>query len=391
MGLICWSVSFGLWNGSRFLGVTNDSRYYVRVAEQIRSMVCPDLLTRTPIYPIYWLIFGGENLIWANMVVGAIGGILLLWLTDKIWGENWWSFWITIISFADYGVISFQNTLLTESIAPTLMLLFLVVNLVVIKKKKLIWLVVVVDFLIMYLKPSFFLLPLILTLFLGWKKRKMLVLLIVLEMLMLPTYNYLLAGKLTVSETGTVNNLGVVRMLGWLDSSKKYGDATDETKKLLAIYKKNGPTDDSWRMMDWINQAGIRTADIKYFYYKNWQNYLVTMPKIIINNWMTARDFYVEKGSSWLMWLDIFYKVVNKLKIIGFLVAMGWWIRKRSLYLGSVLLVIGYLILVISMFSDSEIARLRMPVDWLSNLLVCLIPVYLWQFVKIGYDKFHRR
>jgi hypothetical protein len=402
MWLICFGVSFWQWNGSVDLLHNLDTPSYFKVVSEIKSSTWPNLTIRPPVYPLYLTLFMGRYLVIVNMIWGGFGGVLLLWLLDKMMGKKWWSWPIALLSFADYGVINFQNTYFTESIVPTIIMLFLAANLMAARDRKLSWkrvaMVAMANLLLMYVKPGFYWLPLGLMVFLGLFKRKVLVIILILEMLLLPGYNFFLFKNWTISEVGRINGLGVIQKLGYFDWPWEYKDASVETKKQLDIYSKYLGSDvarDPWKMDKIFEKEGVKEVDLKYFYIKNWKRFLVSTTQMFLNTWTAPRGVYAVRKD--LKYEAIYSQVLNPLKLWGFLAASGWWLwsfvnkKKDNQYLGAALMAAGYIVLMISTASYSETARFRMPVDWILNMLVCLIPFYAWRFVKIGYDQFHRR
>ncbi|MBP9817564.1 hypothetical protein KBC75_02275 [Candidatus Shapirobacteria bacterium] len=364
-----------------------DSNSYLMVAKQMKNLSWPNLSMRTPTYPVFlipavvmgdlrWVIFG-------SVVISAIGAGLFLILIDKLSNKYFLNWIVCLLLWVDYGVVQFQNMVMTESIAPTLILLFILVNWWLWQRKislKSVVLVLMVDILVMYLKPGFLLLPFLVKIFfwLNEKTKKIwwqLAIVDLLLVILLPTYNLLNNGKFQISDVGTVNTLGVVLKNGYLKNADKPFSDTQDPWEVVDRLGENGKG--RWASLKQISE--INKKEIR----SNWMDFGSRAMMSVDDNFTFYRRFYVEPNR--FISINYFFRTtnwlehkINRLKWVGFLV--GWFIflrmrikvDKRTSLLGVVLVVCGGVILMNSFFSYDEFYRLKQPIEPLLGLLVLL-------------------
>jgi len=386
-----------------------DSYGYFEVAQQIINLKVPDFSFRTPTFPLLIVPMMLINrLEWTKYLWclgGVLGGLATLWILDGLSTHKKINMMITLFLWLDYGISNFRGELLTESVAPVFIVLMIALNLKWWKSDGKIWKwVVVMDILTAFLKSTFLFLPLVLKVYFlvinkwfdnGKKKKEKLwwgLVWTLVIVLFLPTYNYLTKGNFIISEIGRDNVLGVILKNGYLDND--VGNPPWEVAEVVDIYK-NNEINNVWQFMKIIkNNLGSNRKIISevnsYFIERNWSDYLVSVWRNIPIVATENRTFYINvnqelKGSFWTG-LEDKYNQLNLNKWNGWLMGCLIWslflIKKdknKLVYLGSILLVSGVVLVEVSAFGFVEYFRLRQPIDIILGFLV----IYPFLLIKI--------
>ncbi len=380
-----------------------DSITYLNITQDIKNLKLPDFTSRTPTYPIFLIFFTPLF----SLITASFGTLLLFWLIKQLFTNTFISFILTLLVSLDYGVINFQATILTESIAPFLILFFLFTNIKLILNKKntktFIALLLFSDVLIMFLKPTFIVLPLALNLiYILFTSKKILIMKIIsinlIFTLLFLTYNYHQSGKFQISSVGSINSFGLALKNDYFKNQPYYTDAPSSVKETIKIFESyNGPTfpNGPYEMLKVLKQNNVYQNESvylsevnRYIYIKNKRHFIITLPAKIISNFNVKRQFYSNYPSKLInhpviIFLEKFYNNINNLKFVGFVLCFILFIyffitkNKKFIILGSILLVSFYTVFLSTTFSYAEYSRLREPVDLLLNLLVLLPLTYV--------------
>lgn len=409
LGLLLVIGGWQQLNPENYLFKDTDSYGYLEVAQQMINLEVPDFSYRTPTFPLLIVpMILINRLEWAKYIWclgGVLGGLATLWILDGLSTHKKINMMVTLFLWLDYGISNFRGELMTESVAPVLIVLMIALNLRWWKRNGKSWgWVVVADVLTAFLKPTFLFLPLVLKVYFlvinKWfnnvKKERGKIWLglfwSLIIVLFLPTYNYLTKGKFIISEIGRDNVLGVILKNGYLN--KNVGNPPWVVSEVVDIYKKN-EISNVWQFKEIIkNNLGSNRKIISevnsYFIKRNWSDYLVSVWRNISIVATENRTFYVSlnqelKGNFWTG-LENKYSQLNFKKWNGWLIGcLIWYLflikkdKKKLAYLGSVLLVSGVMLMEVAAFGFVEYFRLRQPIDLLLGLLV----IYPFLLIKV--------
>lgn len=418
--LLTLIVSIGYLNQQRSLVLDSDSESYLQIAKQIKNEQLPDFSVRTPTYPLFLSFFilkdnCSGSIVWANILIGSVGAMFYLWFLDNLSKKKWLNMMIVIFLFMDYGVINFENVLLTESIGPTVMIFSIYANLLLIKKAKektilrnrgLLVLVLFGDFLLMFLKPFFILLPLVMKTYLYiqtkyldkkiFKKTKKGLLFTggvnIILIIAFLSYNFFTSGKFELSYIGVINTFGKVLNLGFLEKNNMYKNMPKSVEVMMGIYDKYGKVKSPWDMkallvnnkfidneIEWYNQAN------RYFfsYPRNCWKYVFSVFCSLPASTTEMRWFYSQPSEEisenfFFIKVNNFFESINGFKFLGLIIVLGMYfvfLRKKSkkaLYFGIILIATIYTLMAVTFFSYAEFFRLRLPVEIFLNLFVLL-------------------
>ncbi len=392
-----------------------DSESYISISKQINQGKWPNFSSRTPTYPLYLSLFTTPNKLSSSIaystIIGAIGAIFLLWIIKLFISKQILASALTIFIMSDFGIINYQSTILTESIAPTLMLFSLFANLILIKNKKTKLLDFIIislaDFMFMFIKPTFVILPLSLKLIylltviffpkiIPKKKNKPIVVSCLINIVFIITflgYNYHGLGKIQISSIREINTFGKIISYGYLNSPKQYSDAPPNVLKIIEVYNKNNRPQSPYTLSRLIQKEKIRYEKAKvnrYILSKNKTNFVTSTIKLIPSNF-NRQPAYYSKTHDQFSNNSVFINVPNFLrttfesaKVYSFTINLYILIyylikqKQKAFYLGAILFFVFSTICVISTFSYAEFSRLRQPIDPLLNLLLFFPFIFIY-------------
>ncbi len=378
----------------------SDSPTYINFANEIKERVIPNTSLRTPTYPIllYLAKIDLSLVILIQLLLGALTSVFLFLIANKVFRNNLLSFFITLLIALDYQINQFQSTILSETLATFLLSVFVFLHLIRISRKGLSSLfsavVLVIDLLLVFSKPIFVLLPILvyaLELFAkcinrdnSLRKEIFVILLLVsinilgvLGYCCINNYRYGFWGFSYVSEQNKTIQL---IQQGFLSDKYNYGESSEVMGLVKKIYqslpespnrpwsvviglreRSNGPKEYS-QMLREINSTILDK-------YKS--SFYLSGVKNINSVLRIKRNFYVPTNSSIVGYLEPFYRILYSLfpwSIILVLLSTTINIlnRKNHDYTAKVLfllMVVLYMVVAISFLSPGEFARLRVPVN----------------------------
>lgn len=396
---VSFLINFLFLNKDNIPVIYPDSQNYFDVASEIRQFKFPNFSLRTPTYPIYLSFFKNQNSsIIPNLIIASIGSLFLYWIISKLTKNKIITFLSTVFIMADYGITNFYSTILTESIAPTI-ILFSVFSHIILSLP----LLIISDFLLIFIKPTFFFLPLCIKVFyfIFFKNTRNKTLLIsgIINFIFMASflgYNYFQTQKIQLSSVGPVNTLGVVIRYGYLDPQPFYYDAPSEVNDIIDIYQQNKTTDPWYLIQSIKNSTNIKDINlylIKVNNYLIWKNKKSLVIKSIENfpkNFTTERNFYSKinskinskiSTSAIFSFLEEIYNAINRFKFIGIITGIFIFFtlfihhNKKNVVIGTILIFSIYTISINTLLSYGEFSRLKQPVDAILSLLV-LLPFY---------------
>lgn len=385
-----------------------DSYGYFLTAKDISLFKLPDLSERPPIFPLLISPLVNYGLLswmpYIGLILGTVGGMVNLWLVDKISSFRFINLFIMVFVWLDYGVLNFRSVLLTESVAPVFIVLMLAANVYWKEhdyKRGWKW-VLCLDIITGLLKPLFVILPLIIKLFfsLDSKFRKDLVGSLVwsiLIILALPLYNFSSGKGFILSEVGKINTLGLIMKRGYL-----YHDIIDApplVKQAIEIYQSNPEISVVWEYLILIEKKipGVNKTELikeinSYFIDKDRLAFWFESNKTIIEAISATREYYAPtrsdlRNNSFYLKMEYYYDQINSYKwrvmwinlfIFGYL-----WIKKdkKNVVHGLMLIIVWIVVLGAGVMSMSEYYRLRQPVEPILSWLV-FFP-FLWIVTEI--------
>jgi hypothetical protein len=393
-----------------------DSLSYITIAKQINRGEWPDLSFRTPTYPLYLSLFTAtDNLklaVYGSAVIGAIGSMAILWIILQFTTSTVWALMGTIFIIFNLGITNYQSIILTESIAPTLAIFCLLTNLRILKNKKLNGLgiigIIVADWLFMFLKPTFVVLPLILKLIyllgsyifpklVSPTRRKNILRFGLINLFFIFSflgYNYIRTGKAQLSTVKAYNILGKLMNYGWLDTAEYYQDAPPEVLKTIEIYNKYGRPESPYKLMNFLeeeivlNNRQISLDNINFYLSsKNKLHYIDRTLHLIPNNFNANPEIYTWRPDKMannpiVNLFDYIHRILNASKMYVTVLCLIIFLKmvkksdSKSILLGSMLFMAIFVVMANSVFGYIDFGRLRQPVDILFNIFI-FIPFLL--------------
>lgn len=394
-----------------------DSFSYFNVTKEISMGIFPNFSIRTPTYPLYLSIFTPFNNnkvpIYFSTIIGSLGTLLLYWLINQLTAKKKISFLISLFIMADYGIINYQSTILTESIAPTLILFSIYANINLVQKRRS-WQTIIVggiaDLLIMFLKPSFLIVPFLLKIYYLFLlhtipknrfKNKFRIITINLFLnlsfiILFLTYNYFRSGSFQISQIGTNNLFGQIIRYKYLDRIQPpYDNPPQSVKDVIEIHSQNNKIIDPYDLFPIIQKKEplkpyIQTISEvnKYILKRNLTHFIFMGILDLPNNFIINRRFYTSinpkiETSQSFMFINHIYESVNGFKFIGLIIASGITIimfkkqNPKTIILGTIIITSILVVSTGTFLSYAEFARLRQPVDPLLSLLVFLPLFYI--------------
>lgn len=431
------SISWLDWKSPMVVNV--DTPSYLEVAKQINNRQWPDFSARGPIYPLFLSFFSFNKdsfklIVWENMLTNSIGAVFYLWFLDNLFGKKWLNVFIINFLFMDYGIISFQNILLSESICLPITIFSIFVNLLLIKKgrkglikkeKLLIFILILIgDSLLMFLKSALVLLPLIIKIYLflytRYFERETLVrikkillasvFVNVILMIGLLTYNFLNKGTWRLSSIGSVNTLDRELKLRFLKKNEIYKNVPKNVETIMNFSDFNS----AWDIHGYLLEKKIVSSEAQvYEWFDQTNKYFLSYPrnlwKYIISGFYSLPDITIERRSFLLqpsagvsknlvfIGVDNFFNKINGFKLLGIMATLGVYfvlLRKKArnaVYLGVALITVIYTLIVVALFSSGDFYRLRLPVEMFLNLFIFLPVFYWWEKTSTRIDCGRRR
>lgn len=399
--LIVFAISFLInllfLNKNNLPVIYPDSQSYLDVASEIKQFQLPNFSIRTPTYPLYLSLFKNpKSSIIFNLIIAGIGSLFLYWIINKLTKNKMIAFFSTIFIMADYNITNFYSTILTESIAPTIVL-FSIFNYLTLSLP----LLIISDFLLIFIKPTFFFLPLIIKIFyiVFFKKIKNKTIIIsgiinLIFMVLFLGYNYSQTKKIQLSSIGSINNIGIAIRYDYFEPQPFYQDAPTEVTTAINTFQQN-KTSSAGTLIKSI-ETNSNTKDIdsyvakinKYFRWKNKRLFVIRSIQEFPRNFTPDRKFYSETNykisiSNIFIFLEEIYNGINKFKFIGVIIGIFIFFNlfvhrnQKAIIVGTLLIFSIYTISINTLFSFGEFSRLRQPIDAILSLLVLLPFFYL--------------
>lgn len=375
----------------------HDSVSYMTFAESLTHFQFPDFSLRTPVYPIYLLMFGTVYRFasFGQIILGAVTSVYLFNICLLILKKTNVSIFISLIASLNYQVISFQSTILSESLTTLLLAGLIYFSLLLINSVKpqiiLAW--TASASLLIFTKPTFLILPFLLSLLCS--PRKLLVSNLVIVILVL-SYSFLNLRQnnfFGLSYVTQINVFGKAFKYGYLE--RTFPDMPIELKyisKLYSVHKDNG----------WYNLTLIAREDLG-----NYRSFVSTLDKT--NKFLIARNipdflirsfrlslelfseeyWYPTKIHPWIMYFNPLFQIVNKTSLVMsiillfsviFLVLLKLKLGRHLLIL---LLVIIYTHFTIGFLSPTDYIRLKTPILPYTDLMFLLIIYFFFQILRV--------
>jgi hypothetical protein len=402
----------------KFSYVRCDSFSYLETAIEIKKFSPPNTLKRAPAYPLFLSFFLPNNIklaLFTQSILGAFVPVLLYLIILQFTKKKSVAFVFSIFFALDYQIITYYSVLLTEGLSIVLILVSLYLHIEHFKKlnsRKLLIVLLVFDALLIFLKPTFIILPALLYLskiFLVifnknkrpiWPPIKILILGIVVSMFFVMSYmglNYYRYKRFIFTDILDINIMGKILQYNYIDSYITKKDSPVIIKDIIKFYhagidEKLMPIKHPYvftallaKNIENYDSVGLKKIN-SYFLKGRYFEFGIRSIKALPQRLLEDRLFFsrpainIEK-SSFYIWVNRIFDYINKLKILGFLSAIILWIyffrkkmEKECVALTIILVSTFSILLMISSFSYPHRAtvRLRIPIETLLNLLVFL-------------------
>ena len=362
--------------------------------------------------------------VYGQIVLGAVTIVLLYLICLKLLNSEALALCLSGFLGLNFQILNYQATVLTESLATTLLMAVLYVHITSINERitaKRFFVLASVDSLFVMVRPNFILLPaslyaLHVLYILAVSKSKgerlntaasglwVIVLGISFNLTLVAIWStlyYLKTGQLGLSRTAEFNLLGKNIQYGYLDQER--ADAPPLARRVREIYQELQHDQDPYSIIKRLgdedlfsreNLAAInsyfitgRRAD---FAIKTMQLFPVVLKKDV--------HFYYGKPNGsienpLLHFINQGFNAFNAFNVKAFVFASGlavWLLVKKKqqqfMILIMILATIFYHLLTITAFGYSEYPRLRVPIDLLLNVLVvlplCVLALYADALLK---------
>lgn len=390
-----------------------DSESYIQAARQIINLDFSHITNRTPVYPLFlspFVLIGRISwIIYGQAAAGIMAALFLYLIVLRILKNSTNSLLITIFLILDYQVACYQSTLLTESLTVTLLLVLVYLHMILPEKGPgFIFFTTFFDLFLIFTKPAFIILPIVLWLtsilrfsFLRRKEpvdKKFLLMLTGAILINLAaimgwsTLNLIETKSFGFSNISEINMLGKMIQYGYLDRSYENPpppiaevlEIKEDLEKDGDLLKSHNPYEIIGRMagggseeslmsrLRESNKAFMRLHRIDYCLktlslmpmVMCWTRYYYVKPADYLNN----KLFYA---------LDRIFLYLTGRYLIAFLFCAAFciylWRRRRleeGFMLGYILISILYVVTTISAFCyDNDYSRSRVSVDYFLNFL----------------------
>jgi 4-amino-4-deoxy-L-arabinose transferase-like glycosyltransferase len=401
----------------------NDSASYLSAAESLRHFRLPNLSVRTPVYPLYlsfFLLFNKLNwAIFSQVVIGAFSSILLYLIVLRLIKIHWLAFVFALFLALDFGVSNFQSTILTETLAVFLLLLFVYLRGRSLEKK-LSWqflvILLIADIALIFVKPNFIILPIIIyfleiVFILIWQRKRIFFkknlalfsLAIIINLAIIFTHsgiNYLRYGFFGFTAVSDINLLGKAVQYGYIDPNKNYDNPPTLAQETLDIVNKYGKDEGTviFRVDEELAVQGKNTSknlkEISNYFLKGKKGDFAEKTLKLIPRVFTEKRTFYSQPSPKIMdvkllalkfnWQNKIFNLLNKFKFIGFLVGLPLLFlllyekkKKEFMFLALIIIISIYNVVIITAFAFNEYYRSRTPVEFLLNLLIFTPILYL--------------
>lgn len=236
-----------------------DSYTYLKFAESISNFETPNIFSRTPVYPLYLLIFLNNLKIAAvgQIIIGALSNVILYLIGLKLIKRKGLIFAIVLMISSNFFISSYNSFLLTECLSIFLLLLSLYIHILILSesiRKKIFITSIVIDFFLIFIRPNLMLLPIIFLIFtffyfflyerksLEFKKIKSFFFFgIFLNIFFISGWcylNWLQNGYFTISRVGDTNLLGKLIQYDMVKENKKLEIIPEPAQKIIEIKNK---------------------------------------------------------------------------------------------------------------------------------------------------------
>jgi len=389
-----------------------DSITYIEPAKAIGNFWWPDFSLRTPTYPLFLLLTSLNNRnyllsTYIQVIIGALTIVVLYFLIKKFIKKEIPAFIISLFLALDLQIITFQPTILTETLTIFLVLLSLLLHLRFLKKLNLksTLLILLVDLLLIFTKPTFVLLPTMLWLVAlfykfvlqkeDWQKAKQYFSLAMLAVAInfLAIFGYFLLNfhqshYFGFSTVSVINDLAELNNQTFLQNNRVYQNPPVILIRAKELQQGSHYYLDVYNLYFELKKEGFTEKDIialnKFLIKENKKEFYLqvvrTVPKIIrVKDYLYTYPTGQSAGSMVKPLLNLF-AFVGSLNIVGFVLGiifcLAFLLKKKKqkfIILAAYLLTIFYTILVIARTGPYELVRLRAPVEYLIySLSLCL-------------------
>lgn len=425
------AVNLVCFNWSEAPIVHPDSPGYMNPAEKLMRGQLPNFTLRSPTYPMYLLVanlFGQifdrpplEFAVYGQMVLGAIALVLLYLICLKLLKSERLAFGASALLALNYGVISYQAAVLTETLSVTLVMAVLYAHISVLNQQ-MTWerlgRLIVIDSLLVMLRPNFALLPaslytLQLLHFLpnfrntpaALKPTASCVSILLVGIFwsvgLVATWSvfyYLQTGYFGLSRTSDLNLAGKAIQYGYFD--RVYNNPPEIVQRAQDIYREEGRPKDPYVVINRLRQENLYDLGNmrrinSYLFSAREIDFAIQTARLFPKVLNTQGSVYYGRPhglsqNSWLRSVTQGFNSLHLLNTAAILYAVGYSLylfakqrREQYVTLMMILTSILYHLVIIAAFGYSEYSRLRVPIDLLLNLLVLLpfilLAFYLWQ------------
>lgn len=394
----------------------NDTKSYVKVAEEIKNFTLPDLSYRPPVYPAF-LVFTGYlgdylNTALFQTIIGALTIVLIYYIILLFLPSSVYAFTVSLFLSLDLQVLTFQSTILTETLTVFLMMLSVYLHLKFFKPKK--WpenvFLIISDLLLVFIKPALIIAPFIFYILKGAnilfdkknsKKRLVPILgaifLNIAALFLFCSYNSYKSGYFGVSTVANMNNLGKIFQYEFL--KKEYTNPPEEVAETLGLFKWGIANYNAYTFQSLLLERGLFNNDKialinGYLLESNKKDFIIKslqeVPKVLIDKtYLYAEPSLTQARSVETTIISVYGFLIKSVRIPALLfsifVLFVLFLKKRFLeanMLAIVLSVIAYVVMATAAFSFTEYVRVRIPVEYLMNMMIFISPVVLMRALK---------
>lgn len=408
--IICAGIALWYLNWGRVpLKIYPDTQSYQYVDRQLLSGQLPELAFRPPVYPLYLLVFGvyhpGSAIVISNILLGALGTVLLFWVLNHV--SDLWQLNLALVIFLslNYAAVSFQGTLFAESIGPVVMIFFLWCSVFIVTHAVpekldvlLMFMYVLSGSLIMFLKPQFILLPLVMAGYIlahRWDLKRMIMTIICIHagfILMFMGYNWIRSGKPVISENGGENVFGKTLTAGILDDVQYLSLMPGPVKDMAYAYMTTNRSKEPYDLLHVVQKNSTRSIVGEYQYMDDMNRYIFSKPDLVgkyiryaftsLPEVMSGKpDYYLPPGKRLLSipgfsGILAVFELLNGAGLIGIGIAVCIYLvmlfrdPKRAFIWGMILVPVVYEVIIHFAFVYTDAYRLRIPVVALTQLCV---------------------
>jgi len=385
-----------------------DSYQYLQIADQIDNFdwrnVDINTTIYTPGYSIFILIFrqfiGLNGIIYIQVLISALGFYFVYKLLS-FFVKQQLAWLTTAILVFDPQIINYQTVILSDTLGWFVLTINLWIHCQLIKKfslRKLI-LSIVYGVLLMLTRSIFFYLPIFLfgIQFFISRRRVYLVAVIVTLFLIIgyQAQNYRRYSFWGVSQVSQINLLGKFVEYGYLD--QKYSSPIPpELKRIQLGYQQNFQEKSPYTILkNTYNDNTSREIAMNGLAKTNaflMKTHLIDyLKKVIIQtktNFTINRIYHgslnFESYPKIKSFINAFFINLNHWKFIFFIISIFTWLylftqKRRPYYyfLGIMIFVIVYILLILTAINYGDYARIRLSVEWLLNSMVILPIIYI--------------